>query len=101
MSRKTLTAARPLRAVFVASPELDRYPVTESIVEQADGQLVMFMLTARGVIQVAPDRPTIEAILDHRSHGIVNAAAQVMVKSVQEARRQVGEEYHGPTGWGG
>ena len=91
--------ARPLRAIYVASPVGDDYPVTEAMVEQQDGKVVMFMMVNDRVAKGEPDRPTIELLLDHRASGIVNTCVPVMIGSLQEARRQMGKPYRGPTGW--
>ena len=99
--RKANTTARtkPLRAIYVVSPVDGDYPVTEAIVEQQDGKVVMLMMVKDRVAQGEPDRPTIEQLLDHRASGIVNTCVPVMVGSLQEARRQMGKPYRGPTGW--
>jgi hypothetical protein len=91
--------SKSLRGIYVVSPEDGEYPVTEAMVEQEGGEVVMFMLRRGRVIQVQPDRPTIEQLLDHRSSGIVNACAPVRVGSIEEAEAQVGKPYAGPTGW--
>jgi hypothetical protein len=96
---ETDNAPKMLRAIYVVSPDGDDYVVTEAMVEQVDGEIAMFMLRRGRAIQVEPDRNTIEQLLDHRSSGIVNAAAPVLVASAKEAKQQVGKPYSGPTGW--
>ena len=90
----------PLRAIYVVSPMDGDYPVTEAMVEQHDGKVVMFMMVGHRVAQGEPERPTIEQLLDHRSCGIVNACAPVLVGSLEEAQHQMGKPYRGPTRWG-
>ncbi len=96
---KSSGRARPLRAIYVVSPVDGDYPVTEAMVEQQDGKVVMLMMVKDRVAQGEPDRPTIEQLLDHRACGIVNTCVPVMIGSLQEARRQMGKPYRGTTGW--
>lgn len=88
-----------LRAIYVVSPMDGDYPVTEAMVEQDDGTVVMFMMVKDRVAQGEPERPTIEQLLEHRSCGVVNTCVPVMIGSLQEARRQMGKPYRGATGW--
>lgn len=88
-----------LRAIYAVSPVDRDYPVMEALVEQQSGKVVMPLMVNDRIGQGEPDRPTIEELLDHRSCGIVNACAPVLVRSVEEARQQTGKPYAGPTGW--
>lgn len=100
MTKRAGTTHELLRAIYVVSPDAGEYLVSEAMVELPSGEVVMFMLLRDQTIEVEPDRPTIELLLDHRACGIVNTCAPVMVRSVEEAEAQVGKPYAGPTGWG-